>query len=44
MTDMTDTMAIRIHELGGPEMMRWEQVPLPEPGPARCSSATRRSG
>ena len=30
---MTTTMAIRIHGLGGPEMLRWEQVPLPEPGP-----------
>lgn len=30
---MTTTMAIRIHGLGGPEMMRWEQVPLPELGP-----------
>ena len=30
---MTTTMAIRIHGLGGPEMMRWEQVPLSEPGP-----------
>ena len=30
---MTTTMANRIHELGGPEMLRWEQVPLPEPGP-----------
>jgi NADPH:quinone reductase len=24
--------AIRIHEIGGPEVMRWEDVPLPEPG------------
>ena len=30
---MTTTMAIRIHGLGGPEMMRWEPMPLPEPGP-----------
>ncbi len=30
---MTTTMAIRIHGLGGPEMMRWEQVPLSQPGP-----------
>ncbi len=29
---MTTTMAIRIHGLGGPEVMRWEPVPLPEPG------------
>ncbi len=27
------TMAIRIHELGGPEVLRWESVEVPEPGP-----------
>lgn len=26
------TKAIRIHEYGGPEQMRWESVELPEPG------------
>jgi len=26
--------AIRIHGHGGPEVMRWEDVPTPEPGPA----------
>ncbi len=25
--------AIRIHEHGGPEVLRWEEVPLKEPGP-----------
>ncbi|MBS0560308.1 MAG: quinone oxidoreductase [Proteobacteria bacterium] len=25
--------AIRIHTYGGPEVMRWEDVPTPEPGP-----------
>ena len=25
--------AIRIHSQGGPEVMRWESVPTPEPGP-----------
>ncbi len=30
---MTMTMANRIHGLGGPEMLRWEEVPLGEPGP-----------
>ncbi len=30
---MTTTQAIRIHELGGPEVLRWEEVPLSEPGP-----------
>ena len=33
MTDMNTTRAIRIHELGGPEVLRWEEVALPEPGP-----------
>jgi NADPH2:quinone reductase len=27
------TKAIRIHAPGGPEVMRWEDVPTPEPGP-----------
>jgi NADPH2:quinone reductase len=27
------TKAIRIHAHGGPEVMRWEQVPAPQPGP-----------
>ncbi|MDE2335575.1 MAG: quinone oxidoreductase [Rhodospirillales bacterium] len=27
------TKAIRIHAVGGPEVMRWEDVPTPEPGP-----------
>jgi len=31
MTD-TSTMAIRIHENGGPEVMRWEEAPLAAPG------------
>ena len=26
------TRAIRIHETGAPEVMRWEEIPLPEPG------------
>ncbi len=25
--------AIRIHEYGGPEVLRWEDVPTPDPGP-----------
>ena len=28
--------AIRIHSHGGPEVMRWEEVPLPEPGPGEA--------
>ena len=30
---MSTTMAIRIHGVGGPDMLRWEEVPLSEPGP-----------
>jgi NADPH2:quinone reductase len=30
------TKAIRIHTHGGPEVMRWEDVPLPEPGPGEA--------
>lgn len=30
------TKAIRIHGYGGPETMRWEDVPTPEPGPAEA--------
>ncbi len=26
--------AVRIHEYGGPEALRWETIPLPEPGPS----------
>jgi NADPH2:quinone reductase len=28
--------AIRIHSTGGPEVMKWEQVPRPEPGPGEA--------
>ncbi|HET9147972.1 MAG TPA: quinone oxidoreductase, partial [Acetobacteraceae bacterium] len=28
------TKAIRIHAYGGPEVLKWEDVPTPEPGPA----------
>ncbi len=28
-----NTKAVRIHELGGPEVLRWEEVPLADPGP-----------
>lgn len=30
---MTTTRAVRIHALGGPEVLRWEEVPLSDPGP-----------
>ena len=25
--------AIRVHEVGGPEVLRLEELPVPEPGP-----------
>ncbi|TLU71543.1 quinone oxidoreductase family protein [Lichenicoccus roseus] len=28
--------AIRIHEYGGPEVLQWEDVPAPEPGPGEA--------
>ncbi len=28
--------AIRIHAVGGPEVMKWETVPTPEPGPSEA--------
>jgi NADPH:quinone reductase len=33
---MTMPKAIRIHSPGGPEVMRWEDVPAPEPGPGEA--------
>ena len=30
------TKAIRIHANGGPEVMQWEDVPTPEPGPGEA--------
>ena len=30
---MNTTRAVRIHALGGPEVLRWAEVPLAEPGP-----------
>lgn len=30
------THAIRIHEIGGPEVLRWESVDLPAPGPGQA--------
>ena len=33
--------AIRIHEQGGPEVMRWESVDLPELGSEESAFATQ---
>lgn len=30
------TKAVRIHAQGGPEVLRWEDVPMPEPGPGEA--------
>ncbi len=30
------TKAIRIHANGGPEVLQWEDVPTPEPGPGEA--------
>ena len=32
--------AIRIDEFGGPEVMGYEDVEVPEPGPVRCASGS----
>src|SRR5262245_6356109 len=31
---MSTMKAVRIHEYGGPEVLRYEEAPRPEPGPA----------
>ena len=31
------TKAIRVHAYGGPEVMKWEDVPTPEPGPGEVA-------
>ncbi|MFA7268592.1 MAG: quinone oxidoreductase [Sterolibacterium sp.] len=31
------THAIRFHQTGGPEVLRWEEVPLPEPQPGEAT-------
>ena len=36
--------AVRIHAYGGPEMLRYEDVPLPEPGPGEALVAQKAIG
>ncbi|MFE4450606.1 zinc-dependent alcohol dehydrogenase family protein [Streptomyces sp. NPDC056796] len=36
--------AVRFHETGGPEVLRLEEVPLPEPGPGEVLIRTRALG
>lgn len=38
------TKAIRIHEAGGPEVMRWEEVSVPAPGPGEILVANSAVG
>ena len=38
------THAIRIHELGGPEVMKWEEVDVPAPGPGEAVIRQTASG
>ena len=41
---MTQTHAMRIHQPGGPEAMRWESVDLPAPGPGEVLVENRAVG
>jgi NADPH2:quinone reductase len=36
--------AVRIHEHGGPDVLRWETVPMPEPGPTEALIAQKAVG
>lgn len=36
MTDRATTIAVRLHETGGPEAFRTERVPVPRPGPGEA--------
>ena len=36
--------AIRIHESGGPDVLRWEDVPVPDPGPGEARIRQRAIG
>ena len=38
------TQAIRIHENGGPEVLRWEAVDIPDPGPGEAVIRQTASG
>lgn len=36
--------AIRVHAVGGPEVLRYEEVPLPEPGPGQARVKVEAAG
>ena len=38
------THAVRIHENGGPEVLRWEEIDVPEPGPGEAVIRQTASG
>src|SRR5574343_743207 len=38
------THAIRIHQTGGPEVLRWEAIDLPAPGPGEVTVRHRAVG
>ena len=38
------TQAIRIHEQGGPDVMKWETVDVPAPGPGQISVTHKAVG
>jgi NADPH:quinone reductase-like Zn-dependent oxidoreductase len=44
MTGFCTVKAIRIHEDGGPEVLRYEDVPAPEPGPGEVLVSMRAAG
>ena len=41
---MVDMLAIRLHEHGGPEMLRPERIPVPTPGPGQALVRIRFTG
>src|SRR6476660_7343957 len=36
--------AIRVHEVGGPEVLRYEDIPIPEPGPGQARVKIEAAG
>ncbi len=36
--------AIRVHQFGGPEVMKWEDVPDPKPGPGQATVLVKAAG